>query len=277
MSKESKIKKHLINLLNALTNLSPSRNLISQLSLQLPKKLTTIEHSYPELATQTAKKILEILGIKFKDIVERKEGSFSEALYQYIHKTFDWLDDELICKGWDPSIKDYVIKKLEVRSELAKLLNVDLRALPNPYAEWASLVLRKFSSEPMGKKVINFLKMLLKHDSIRFYDSERMGVSEWDEFKNEVIRRLKINPAEFEELSRKFVNNPLLGKEELYYTGSRRYMVSQAFLLHSDYHLDLIYEVTHYYYYISRYGKESSTFVLRHKETLKKVLEEFKL
>jgi hypothetical protein len=271
MSASPRLKEHLTNLLNALTNLSPSRNLISQLSLLVPKSLATIEHSYPELTTQVAKEILRVFGIKFEDEVEREEKGFAEALYRHIHKNFDWLNDELIYEEW--ATYGQLIRKWEVRPELAMLLDRDLRVLHNPYAEWAMLVLRKISGEFTGGKAIDFLKMLLRHDSIQTYDSRKLGVSEWSNFKKEVMEELKINPAEFEELSKIFIGNSALGREELYYTGSRRYTESQAFLEHSEYHLDFVYSLTHYYSG-GYYGRESVTsYTFRHKETLRELVE----
>jgi len=274
MNGSSRLKEHLTNLLNALTNLSPSRNLISQFILLLPKDLTIVEHSYPELTTAAAKEILQLLGIKFGDQVQRGKG-LAEALYQHIHKTFDWLDNELVYRKPGEEVK-----KLDVRSELAKLLDTDQRSLPNPYMEWAKLVLRKLSNEQLGRKAINFMRMLLSRESIEIYDSNKFNMrepSQWDTFKKEVTEKLKVNPAEFEELCRLTIGDPKLGSEELYYTGSRRYMESQAVLDHSEYHLDFVYKHSRYLYYGSYYGGRSVTvhYAFRHKETLKKLLEGF--
>ena len=276
MGEQPKLKEHLTNLLNALTNLSPSRNLISQLTLLLPKDLAIVDHSYPELSTTSAKEILQLLGIRFGDQVQREKG-FAEALYQHIHKTFDWLDNELIYREWQSfgtyGVKE-VVKRLDVRSELAKLLDKDQRSLPNPYTEWVKLVLRKLSNERLGSKAINFVKMLLEHDSIQIYSSRR--ISEWDSFKKEVTEKLKVNPAEFEELRRLTIGDPKLGREELYYTGSRKHLESEAMLDHSEYHLDFVYKLTYYYYGGDYYGGRDTTtsYVFRHKETLKKLLED---
>ncbi len=271
MNERPRLKEHLANLLNALTNLSPSRNLISQLILLLPKDLAIVEHSYPELTTASAKEILQLLGIKFGDQVRREKG-FAEALYLHIHKTFDWLDNELVYHR-----SGQVVKELDVRSEFAKLLDIDQRNLPNPYMEWAKLVLRKLSNEQLGRKVINFIRMLLSHESIEIYNSDLREPSQWDTFEKEVTEKLKVNPAEFEELCRLTIGDPKLGSEELYYTGSRRYTESQAVLNHSEYHLDFVYKYSHYLYYGGYYGGRSVTerYAFRHKETLKKLLEGF--
>ena len=122
MSEESDVREHLLNLVNALANLSPSRSVISQLILLLPEDPAVIEHSYPEVISPDAKSILESLGVKFDDKVERIEKSFAEALYKHIHKTFDWLDDELLYM-YGGLIGRYYVERLEkmgdVRSSLA--------------------------------------------------------------------------------------------------------------------------------------------------------------
>jgi len=264
MDKQPRLKEHLTNLLNALTNISPSRNLISQLTLLLPKDLAVIEQSYPEFTTTSARKILQLLGIRFGDQVRREKG-FAEALYQHIHKTFDWLDNELIYHG----------KRLDVRTELAKLLDKDQRSLSNPYMEWAKLVLRKFS-ELLGMKAINFVRMLLKHDSIEIYDSRYDSTKpfQWDSFKKEVTEKLKINPAEFEELRRLTIGDHKLGSDKLYHTGLRSGIETQAILNHSEYHLDFVYEEKTFYHF-GRGVDYTARYAFRHKETLKRLLEEF--
>lgn len=79
--------------------------------------------------------------MEFGDAVKRSDAGFAAFLYTHIHKLFDWLDDE------------------GVRSSLAKLADMHVSFIHNPYAEWAKLVLKKLSGRPDGSKILSFLKM----------------------------------------------------------------------------------------------------------------------
>jgi len=227
----------------------------------LPEDLAVVEHSYPEVTSSDAKGILESLGVKFGEKVERIKDSFAEAIHKHIHKTFDWLDDEhlyieQILYGYH--VHDVVNKMDEVRSSLAKLMDVHVNSIPNPYLEWAKLVLKKLSTLYGKGKIISFLKALLARDSFKDKD--------WQLFLNEVRTKIGADPAEFEEILRSTV----IGESEhLHRKGSRRYPEGDIYLKHAKYHLDpLLYETR---YYGARYeGK----YVVRHKEALVKALEE---
>jgi hypothetical protein len=257
LSGDIDIGKHMLNLINALTNLSPSRNIISQLVLLIPKDLATIEQSYPETSSPEAKEFLEMcLGVEFRDVVKRSDASFAEFLYIHIHKLFDWLDDE------------------GVRSCLAKLAGVHINSINNPYAEWAKLVLKKFSSRPNGDKILSFLKMLLERNS---FIVDREGYSrgayrpDWQPFLNEARNRIKANPAEFEEILKFTVKMPggteHIGTESLY--SSR----TDVYLEHSEYHLDLI--LSKQTRLATSFGSYYDHFYeLRHKNTVKELLKE---
>ena len=262
------MKEHMLNLINALANLSPSRNIISQLILLLPEDLAVVEHSYPEATSSDAKGILESLGVKFGDKVERINDGFAEAIYMHIHKTFDWLDNEYLYMertyyGYYGYV-DGADKMSEVRSSLAKLMDVHINSIPNPYLEWAKLVLKKLSTLYSKSKIISFLKALLAHDSFKDDDYRRKN---WQLFLNEVRTRIGADPAEFEEILRSTV---IMGESEhLYYKGTSRHPEGDICLEHAKYHLDpLLYET---YRYENRYDHE---YRIRHKETLMKALEE---
>ena len=269
MNESTNVKEHMLNLINALANLSPSRNIISQLILLLPEDLAVVEHSYPEATSPDAKGILESLGVKFGEKVERINDSFAEALHKHIHKTFDWLDDECLYVKWiyhgypvrrDGYYTTYDVvkdKMSEVRSSLAKLMDVHVNSIPNPYLEWAKLVLKKLSTLHGKDKIIGLLKALLARDTFKDKD--------WQLFLNEVRTRIGADPAEFEGILRFII---IMGeREHLHRKGSRRHSEGDIHLEHAKYHLDpLLYET----YGTGYEGK----YIVRHKETLIRALEE---
>lgn len=265
MSESVNVKEYMLNLVNALANLSPSRNIVSQLILLLPRDLTIIERSYQETTSHDAEAVLRSLGVKFGGEVERIQNSFAESLYKHIHKIFDWLDNEHIYMRWVyGEYVYYVIDKMsEVRSSLAKLTDIHIDLIPNPYLEWAKLVLKKLSSVYGQGKIFGFLKKLLAHDSFR--DDYRR--SNWQRFLNEARTEMGANPAEFDEIVKSAIN---MGQSEhLYHKGSTRHPEGDVYLEHSSFHLDPLLNVT--YPYESRYDYE---YVVRHKEALMKALEE---
>ena len=259
MGKQSNVKEHLINLLNALTNLSPSRNLISQLTLLLPKDLTTIEHSYPEFNEAEARKILNLLGIKFNEQVTREKDSFAESLYKHEHKLFDWLDEET------------------VRVEIAKALDIPLDSVPNPYKEWAKKVLTKFAEMPNGNKILRFLKILVERGSFKV---DRRGYSrgayppDWQPFMDEMKKKLQLNPAELEEVLRLTVkvsgqSEPIAQEHHSYAGGGSRTVTR---LEHSEYHLDLV--ISREWQETDWHGRYDYDYLIRHRKTIRELLEE---
>jgi len=256
LNESTNVKEHMLNLINALVNLSPSRNIISQLIFLLPEDLAVVEHSYPEATSPDAKGILESLGVKFGEKVERINDGFAEAFHKHIHKTFDWLDDEHLYMEWihyGYHVHNVVSKMSEVRSSLAKLMDVHVDSIPNPYLEWTKLVLKKLSTSYGRDKIFGLLKALLARDLFKEKD--------WQRFLNEVRTRIGADPAEFKEILRSTV----IGESEhLYRMGSRRHPEGDIYLKHAKYHLDpLLYE--------TRYEGE---YIVRHKEALMKALEE---
>ncbi|MEM1798111.1 MAG: hypothetical protein QXX87_02710 [Candidatus Jordarchaeales archaeon] len=256
------VKDHLINLLNALANLSPSRNLISQYVLLLPRDVATVTRSYPELSTENAKYVLQnFFGVEFDEHVVRGEDSFSEALYKHIHEVFDWLNDE------------------DVRTEIAKVLDLPINSIPNPYEEWAKKVLEKLSKTPKGDKIFKFLKIFTRRE--KFVVHSDGGYEDWEPFLDEVKKKLGLNPAELNEILRLAVLSPDIhqersGEREISHFGRIAEKIDRYFC-HSEYHLDLlirqINEVSSYgssppsrtHYYVLKKGA---------KETIRKLLEE---
>jgi len=249
------IREHMLNFINALVNISPSRNIISQLILLLPKDLMVVRYSYPEVLSEEAKEFLDrCLGIEFNEIVKRRSNSFAESLYTHIHKLFDWLDSD------------------EVRSDLAKLMGTHIMSIPNPYAEWARLVLKKLLERPEGDKILVFIRMLVEHGS---FIVNREGYSrgakrpDWQPFLNEVKRKIKANPAEFEDILRTVIGT----SEETIDEGGTPRSSWIIYLKHSEYHLDLILSEhkttwsgwSHWYDHIYR---------VRHRSTIKSILKE---
>jgi len=268
MDEQQKLKEHVVNLLNALSNLSPSRNLISQLILLLPKDSVVIEHSYPEFNELEARKILSLIGVKFNEQVTRDAGSFADTLYKYIHELFDWLNEEI------------------VRVEIAKITDTSLDSIPNPYAEWAKKVLAKFMEMPNGNKILNFLKMLIEHDLFITY---RRGYSrganppDWTPFLDEAKKKLQINPAELEEILKLTVSSPQSNQSSVdtfkheygYPFEKEEGSDTREQLMHSEYHLDLVISAQSRH----RWGYEDYGYLIRqeHKKTIKNLLEEVRI
>jgi len=261
-----KVNEGLLNLLGALTNLSPSRNTISQLIFLLPEELALVERSYPEMVSRDPKKILESLGIRFGDKVERTQNGFAEALHENIHRVFDWLDDELICAERESLGADVVFVKMdEVRSSLAKLTGAHIDVIPNPYKEWAKLVLRKLSNLYGKDKVLKLLKVLLDHTYMSEKDYKWKVL---EELFKKLRAEIAASPPELDELQR-FVIFAEGESELLYSKGTSRHPQGDLWIEHSKYHLDpFICES-----YI--YGNQTNyTYRLRHKESLSEALRE---
>jgi len=252
------VKEHVRTLMDALTNLSPSRNLISQFILLLPKASSTVERSYLEIASSAEAKSLmkQHFGVEFGDTVKRADGSFSEALYKQIHKIFDQLANE------------------EVRSSLAKLSDVAVGSIPNPYAEWVKLVLKKLSTRPDWSKIIEFFRMLVERSSFIVY---REGYSrgayqpDWEPFLEEAKKRIKANPAELEEILRLTVGMP--EGDEIIHMERRSNFDKMIYLKHSEYHLDLISAERIYTYHYSQHWGDYKYYT-RHNNLLKEALKE---
>lgn len=242
MKGQMEIREHLSNLLSALANISPSRNFISQLIFLLPRDLPTVEHSYPELIRSEAQEILEIFGVEFSEEVGRRADSFAEALHKFIHKVFDWLDEET------------------ARVNIAKIMDAPVSSIPNPYAEWARKVLDKFAKMSNGDKILRFLKILIERGSI--------SVPYWQPFLDEVMRRLKINLAELEEILRLTVGSQREFIKEEVIRGAYISDKVTEYLVHSEYHLDLI---------VSRETRYDQNYLVRHQKTIKELLEEVKI
>jgi len=255
VNERTKLKEHLNNLLNALTNISPARNLISQLILLLPRDLMTIENSFPEFNDPLSREILDILGVEFNEQVKRRGDSFADALYKHLHKLFDWLNNE------------------DVRINIAKLTDLPIISIPNPYVEWARNVLNKFKQMPNGSKILKFIDKLLNYE---IFSVDRRGFRkrpyevDWSEFLAEVSKELKLNPAELEEILKLTVRMP--GFSEIIPSKGSPYSTSVERFEHSEYHLDLVTS--------SEYSNVSGDYVLTYKvnlnyrKTLKELLEE---
>jgi len=273
MSESVSVKEHMLNLINALANLSPSRNIISQLIMLLPETPAVVERSYQEVASHDARAVLKSLGVKFGDKVEITENSFAEALHRHIHKIFDWLDNEYLYMEYDfygrYGVVEMCKKMDEVRSSLAKLTGVHIDRIPNPYLEWAALVLKKLSTQYSQSKIFGFLKALLAHDSFRDRDYKRES---WQRFLDEVRTKIGADPAEFKEILSSVVSTG--ESERLHRKGSSKYPKGDIYLEHAKYHLDpLLCETYRTEGYGYEYG-ERYEYRVRHKESLMKASEE---
>jgi len=252
------LREHLVNLLNSLTNLSPSRSIISQIILITSEKQTTLHYSFPELNVPEFKELLKVMGMVFENEVKLAKGSFAEALTELIHKTFDWLDDELIYFDWSTYFGGNVMRKMdEVRSSLAKLTGLRIDLIPNPYLEWAKLVIAKLCHVYGKEKVIRFVKGLLDGLPLSRQDYPPSIIEE-------IGAKVGTRPAELKEICELIA---CLEKkaEHVGTMGSGRHPMGDVWIEHSKYHLDplLLTQVSGKY-----------TYGVRHRESLRKALEE---
>jgi hypothetical protein len=222
----------------------------------LPKDLPVVVRSYPEITSSTEAKALlkRSFGIEFGDSVKRTDNSFSATLYTQIHKLFDWLEDE------------------EVRSNLAKLTGTAVSSIHNPYAEWVKLVLKKLSQKPNSREIFDFLRLLVERYSTPLIISRDYQNIGWQSFLDEARKKIDTNPAEFQEILNLTVESPN-GTELIDSYGSSRHPERDVYLLHSDYHLDILLRETRYYE--SYYRRSSETYQkVRHVNTIKNLLKE---
>jgi len=172
---------------------------------------------------------------------------------------FNWLDDE------------------NVRVNIAKLADLPVTSIPNPYAEWAKGVLAKFKQMPNGDKVLKFLSKLVNWERDSFYVisegyySKEASPPDWPTFLDEVSKELKLNPAEREEILRLTVRVPNLSESITLYESSS--YLRRKIIEHSEYHLDIIISVELHIYRPSHYD-HFFYFNSNHRRTIKKLLEE---
>jgi hypothetical protein len=257
---EGGLKDHLANLVNALANLSPSRNLVSQIILATPEEQATLHHSFPELKVSEFREVLRAMGVVFEDKVRCAQESFAEALAKSIHMVFDWLDDEFIYFDF---ATDIMYKMNEVRSSLAKLTGSHVDLIPNPYLEWAKLVIEKLSRDYGKDKVMGFMKSLL-NKLLRGRDRPPSII-------DEVGAEVRANPAELKEICELLASSEGRG-ENIYVKGSRRHPTGYVWLVHCKYHLDPLlleeFRSGGYHYYVDYVYKA------RHEGSLRRALEE---
>jgi len=253
MNGNTMYREHLMNLLNALTNLSPSRNILSQFILMTPNDFQVLECSYPELMSKDGMSILLLLGIEINGTVSRSRGGFAEVLFKQIHEVFEWLDDE------------------EIRSRLAKLLDIPLSSMPNPYAEWVECVLQKLSQKSYGPIVIKLLNALVQRG--RF-----LPENEWEYFLEEFKRKTKADPFDLEKALKVVIGNrdcKKIGDTTFSSTWVSIRDIEYLCLEHGVYHLDVIcvHERERITYGHGYTGPErSSTYEVKHKKTIENIL-----
>jgi len=249
------LRESFVNLLNALTNLSPSRNTLSQIIFLLPEETNTMVFSFPELKVPEAKKVLEVMGVKFEnETISIINDSFAYTLHWFIHDTFDWLDDEYMYID-EKEFRNFMSG---VKSGLAKLMNQEIGFIPNLYLEWTRLVVAKLVQEYSREKIKKVLEWVL---SQRRY-SAKNELNLFATFVVNMQSSLKTNPAELKELYEALIEKT---KVLIY---KKRNSNKTIYRLCSKYHVDPFFEeillFNYYYYYIEA----------RHIESLQKVLEE---
>jgi hypothetical protein len=249
------LRESFVNLLNALTNLSPSRNTLSQIIYLLPEETNTMVFSFPELKVPEAKKVLEVMGVKFEnETISIINDSFAYTLHWFIHDTFDWLDDEYMYIDE----KEFRNLMSEVKSGLAKLMNQEIGLIPNLYLEWTRLVVAKLVQEYSREKIKKVLEWVL---SQRRY-SAKNELNLFATFVVNMQSSLKTNPAELKELYEALIEKTkvLIYKKRK----SNKIIYRSCSKYHVDPFIEEILRFDYYYYYIEA----------RHIESLQKVLEE---
>jgi len=273
MNNEKNLKDHLTNLINALTNLSPSRNIISQLILLTPEDQATLNNSFPEVNISEFREVLRAMGIVFGDKIEYVKDSFAETIIKLIDKTFDWLDDEYIYFYFD-RYSDILIAKMDnVRPNLAKLTGPHIDLIPNPYLEWIKLVIEKLSHEYGKDKIAKILKELLTQLPLTYggyYKGKTL-----QEFIDEIGAKIRLTPSELKEICELIIYSE--GKSERIYRiryGGWDKTTEELWIEHSRYHLDPLLCTSRQYIISSIGWTNEFKYELRHKESLQKVLGE---
>jgi hypothetical protein len=273
MNNEKNLKDHLTNLINALTNLSPSRNIISQLILLTPEDQATLNNSFPEVNISEFREVLRAMGIVFGDKIECVKDSFAETIIKLIDKTFDWLDDEYIYFYFDRYSDIRIAKMDNVRPSLAKLTGPHIDLIPNPYLEWIKLVIEKLSHEYGKDKIAKILKELLTQLPLT-YGGHYKGKT-LQEFIDEIGAKIRLTPSELKEICELIIYSE--GKSERIYCiryGGYGGQTEELWIEHSRYHLDPLLCTSRRYIISSIGWTNEFKYELRHKESLQKVLGE---
>jgi len=178
---EGEFLKHLVNFVNALIALAPSRNYITQFIFLI--KLNEMKENYYDYAEGINFRILEsaypeivnnekmrnafskIFGISFKEKVTLERNSLGDIIANFLLQILPFFAND------------------ELRSELNSLLKDRFpQGVPDLVEEWTSVVLKGLASEPtLGNVVIRVLKELVKRGSAKVEDLEKsLGVARWD-------------------------------------------------------------------------------------------------
>jgi len=165
---EIEVKKQLLNFVNALIALAPSRNYVTQL-LHLVKVNGSIdyrilEEAYPDIVKNEniRDSFAKAFGISFKEKVHLEPGKFGEHLFDFIDKVFQLFEDS------------------EFRSKIGSLLKDEYpEGIPNLAREWLEVRLKGLSSVPnYGKVAIRVLKEIVRAGRVEIEKLEKgLGMS----------------------------------------------------------------------------------------------------
>jgi hypothetical protein len=160
---EVEVRKQLLNFVNALIALAPSRNYVTQF-LYLVKingsiDYRILEEAYPDIVKDeyVRDSFAKAFGISFKDKVYLESGKFGDFLVGFIDRVLQLFEDP------------------EFRSKINSLLKEEYpQGVPNLAQEWLEVRLKGLSSEPTyGKIAIKVLREMVRVQRAKMEELEK--------------------------------------------------------------------------------------------------------
>lgn len=156
-------KKQLLNFVNALIAISPSRNYVTQFLYLIRANgsidYRIVEEAYPDIVKDgyIREAFAKIFGINFTDKVSLNTDGYGYHLTDFIFEAFKLFED------------------LEFRAKVSTILKDEFpEGIPNLAKEWLEVRLEGLKSEPnYGKNSIKTLKEIAKIGRLKSEDLER--------------------------------------------------------------------------------------------------------
>jgi len=156
-------KKQLLNFVNALIAISPSRNYVTQFLYLIRTNGSVdyriVEEAYPDIVKNdyTREAFAKIFGINFTDKISLNTGGYGYHLTNFIAEAFKLFEDP------------------EFRAKVSSVLKDEFpEGIPNLAKEWLEVRLEGLKSEPnYGQNSIKTLKEIIKIGRLKTEDLER--------------------------------------------------------------------------------------------------------
>ncbi|MCC6010645.1 MAG: ArsR family transcriptional regulator [Fervidicoccaceae archaeon] len=161
---EVEFRKQLLNFINALIALAPSRNMVTQFLYLVwingSIDYRVLEDAYPDIVKDEYTRDLfgSVLGVRFEDKVSLVPGSYGEQLCNFVKKAMELFENKDFS-----SIVGSILK------------NEYPQGLPNLSKEWLDVRIRGLSQEPTyGELAIKVLKEIIKYGKTKVEELERI-------------------------------------------------------------------------------------------------------